>query len=63
MQLQDLPAGNRTRVLWINTRPVLYHWATEAVLSLKLSATQAQSQTQKNASEPQTGIEPATFEL
>ena len=30
MQLQGLPAGNRTRVLWI-TRPVLYHWATEAV--------------------------------
>ena len=24
MQLQGLPAGNRTRVLWI-TRPVLYH--------------------------------------
>ena len=30
MQLQGFPAGNRTRVLWI-TRPVLYHWATEAV--------------------------------
>ena len=30
MQLQGLPAGNRTRNLWI-TRPVLYHWATEAV--------------------------------
>ena len=30
MQLQGLPAGNQTRVLWI-TRPVLYHWATEAV--------------------------------
>ena len=30
MQLQGLPAGNRTCVLWI-TRPVLYHWATEAV--------------------------------
>ena len=30
MQLQGLPAGNRTRVLWI-TKPVLYHWATEAV--------------------------------
>ena len=30
MQLQGLPAGNGTRVLWI-TRPVLYHWATEAV--------------------------------
>ena len=30
MQLQGLPAGNRTRVLWI-ARPVLYHWATEAV--------------------------------
>ena len=30
MQLQGLPAGNRTRILWI-TRPVLYHWATEAV--------------------------------
>ena len=30
MQLQGLPAGNRTRVPWI-TRPVLYHWATEAV--------------------------------
>ena len=24
MQLQGLPAGKRTRVLWI-TRPVLYH--------------------------------------
>ena len=33
MQLQGLPAGNRTRVLWI-TRPVLYHWATEAVGTL-----------------------------
>ena len=30
MQLRGLPAGNRTRVLWI-TRAVLYHWATEAV--------------------------------
>ena len=30
MQLRGLPAGNRTRDLWI-TRPVLYHWATEAV--------------------------------
>ena len=30
MQLQGLLAGNRTRVLWI-IRPVLYHWATEAV--------------------------------
>ena len=30
MQPQGLPAGNRTRVLWI-TRPVLYHSATEAV--------------------------------
>ena len=30
MQLQGLPAGNRTRVLWI-TRPVLYHGVTEAV--------------------------------
>ena len=30
MQLQGLPARNRTRVLRI-TRPVLYHWATEAV--------------------------------
>ena len=30
MQLQAFTAGNRTRVLWI-TRPVLYHWATEAV--------------------------------
>ena len=29
MQLQGLPAGNRTRVLWI-TRPVFYQ-ATEAV--------------------------------
>ena len=27
----------------------------------KLFATQALSQTQKNVSEPQTGIEPATF--
>ena len=32
MQLQGLPVGNRTRVLWI-TRPVLYHWATEAALT------------------------------
>ena len=30
MQLQDLPAGNRTRELWI-TRQVLHHRATEAV--------------------------------
>ena len=30
IQLQDLPTGNRTRALWI-TRPVLYHWDTEAV--------------------------------
>ena len=30
MQLQGLPAGNRTRDLWI-TRPVLYHLVTEAV--------------------------------
>ena len=30
MQLQSLSAGNRTRVLWI-TRPVLYHWDTEAI--------------------------------
>ena len=30
MQLQSRPAENRTRVVWI-TRPVLYHWATEAV--------------------------------
>ena len=30
MQLQGLPAGNRTSVLWI-TRPVLSHWAIEAV--------------------------------
>ena len=29
-KFQGLPAGNWTRVLWI-TRPVLYHWATEAV--------------------------------
>ena len=31
IQIQGLPAGDRTRVLWI-TRPVLYHWATEAVV-------------------------------
>ena len=31
MQLQSLPAGNLTRVLWI-TRPVLYNRATEAVV-------------------------------
>ena len=30
MQLPDLPAGNRTRVLWI-TRPGLYHWALKAI--------------------------------
>ena len=30
MQLQGYLAGNRTRVLCI-ARPVLYHWATEAV--------------------------------
>ena len=30
MQLQGLPAGNGAPVLW-NTRPVLYHRATESV--------------------------------
>ena len=30
MQLQGIPAGNQTRILWI-TSPVLYHWTTEAV--------------------------------
>ena len=30
MRLQRLPAGNRTRVLWISI-PVLYHWPTEAL--------------------------------
>ena len=30
MQLRGLLAGNRTHVLWI-ARPVLYHWATEAI--------------------------------
>ena len=38
MQLQGLPAGNRTRVLWI-TRPVLYHRATEAVADYKMNLT------------------------
>ena len=37
------------------------HSIKKQVLTWKLFATQALSQTQKNVSEPQTGIEPATF--
>ena len=35
--------------------------AIGVLFTCKLFATQALSQTQKNISEPQTGIEPATF--
>ena len=44
MQLQGLPAGNRTRFLWI-TRPVLYHWATEAVADNLVEVSYGRGQT------------------